>query len=241
MPTARPLTRTPWLAAQTWEDLLLAHWPVAPERLRAAVPAGLPIDTFAGQAWVSVVPLAIRGSRLRLTPPPPFAGAFPEVNLRTYGTVGGRPGIVFLSLDADNPLFVSLVRALYRLPYLNARIRMRRREGAVEVHSRRTDRRAPEASFAARYRAVGEAAPAAPGSLEHWLVERYCAYTTDRQGRLLRLEIRHPPWRLQPAEAVIPLNELGEVHGLDLSPEPALAHVVRRQRAVFWAPMRVRA
>jgi uncharacterized protein YqjF (DUF2071 family) len=237
---ARPLSRAPWLAAQTWEDLLLAHWPVDLERLRAAVPAPLPIDTFAGQAWVSVVPLTIRGSRLRLTPPPPLVGAFPEVNLRTYGTVGGRPGIVFLSLDADNPLFVALVRALYRLPYLHARIRMRRRGATVEVQGRRTDGRAPAASFAASYRAVGDAAPAAPGSLEHWLVERYCAYTADRRGRLLRVRIDHPPWLLQPGEATLRVNELGAAFGLDLSGGPALLHVVRRTPAVFWAPARVR-
>ena len=37
-----------------------------------------------------------------------------------------------------------------------------------------------------------------PGTLEHFLTERYCLYTADG-GRLYRAELHHPPWRLQAA------------------------------------------
>jgi len=51
-------------------------------------------------------------------------------------------------------------------------------------------------------RASGEAFTAEPGSLEHFLTERYCLYTADG-GRLYRSDLHHVPWRLQHAEATI--------------------------------------
>ena len=39
--------------AQTWEDLVFAHWPLPIELLRRVVPAVIPLDTFEGQAWLA--------------------------------------------------------------------------------------------------------------------------------------------------------------------------------------------
>jgi uncharacterized protein YqjF (DUF2071 family) len=187
-----------------------------------------------------VAALVIRASRLRLSPPPPIVRAFPEVNLRTYATVDDRPGVVFLSLDADSALFVEAARAIYRIPYLRARIRMRRWGDEVSVSSRRVDARAPAAALEARFRAGGAPAPATPGSLAHWLVERYCLYAAGRSGGILRGDIAHPPWSLRPAEAEFPVNTLGDAFGLDLSAAPALTQAADPLHARFWAPRRVR-
>ena len=40
--------------AQTWHDLLFAHWPVETQAVRRLVPAELPLDAFEGHAWVGV-------------------------------------------------------------------------------------------------------------------------------------------------------------------------------------------
>src|SRR4051812_43900309 len=86
-----PLPERPWLMAQTWSTLLFAHWPVSLEQLEPVVPKQLPIDTFEGRVWVGVTPFLVSGLRPRLVPPVPYLSRFPELNVRTYVTVGGKP------------------------------------------------------------------------------------------------------------------------------------------------------
>ncbi len=222
----------PWVAAQAWEDVLFAHWPVPADALNPLVPAGLELDTFEGRAWIGVVALRIVGSRLRGGPP---ARAFPEINVRTYATAGGLPGVLFLSLDAGSPAMVAVGRHVYGLPYLRARMTAGREGDAIDFRSLRIDRRAPAAAFEARYRPAGPAVPSAPGSLEWWLTERYRMYSAGRRGRARWAEVRHPPWPLQPAEAEIALNTMTRPFGHEPDGPPVL-HVARRVEARFWRP-----
>jgi uncharacterized protein YqjF (DUF2071 family) len=112
-----PLPQGAWLMGQTWANLLFAHWRVPEEALRRVVPPQLPLDTFEGSAWLGITPFCVRGLRLRNTAPAPVLSSFPELNVRTYVSVEGKPGIYFLSLDADSRPAVAAARRLYRLPY----------------------------------------------------------------------------------------------------------------------------
>jgi uncharacterized protein YqjF (DUF2071 family) len=229
-----PMPRRPWVMGQTWRDLLFAHWDVTPATLRRAVPAQLELDTFDDRAWIAVTPFIVRNLRVRLTLPLPGVSAFPEINVRTYVTVDDRPGIYFFSLDAGSALAVAAARTAYRLPYFRAEMSARSDGGAVSYASRRVGEEPPApAAFRAAYRPVGESFRARPGSLEHWLTERYCLYTLDDQAEPQRAEIHHPPWPLQPAAAEIETNTMGAEVGLDLAGQPLL-HYARRQDVVFW-------
>jgi uncharacterized protein len=230
-----PMPRRPWVMAQTWLDLLFAHWSVEPAALERVVPAALPLDTRDGRAWVAVTPFTVRGLRARGTPPVSRVSTFPEINVRTYVTVGGKPGIYFFSLDADSALAVTAARRLYRLPYFRARMTTEREDGRVLRASRRVGAEAPAgATFRGRYGPVGEVFEARPGTLEHWLTERYCLYTLDDGGAPLRGEIHHAPWPLQPAEADLEVNTMAAQIGLALGGEAPLLHYSRRQDVVFW-------
>src|SRR4051794_11071808 len=121
-----PLAPGPWVMGQTWIDLLFAHWPVPEETLRRAVPAGIPIDTFDGSAWIGITPFEVVAAHPRAVPPLPWLSRFPELNVRTYTTIGGRPGIWFFSLDAARALTAAAARATYRLPYRHARMEIAR-------------------------------------------------------------------------------------------------------------------
>src|SRR5215218_1255947 len=112
-----PLPARSWIMAQTWTDLLFAHWSVEPQALRDVVPPQLPLDTFDGKAYVGVTPFGVRNMRLRLSPAVPLLSAFAEINVRTYVTVDAKPGIYFFSLDAASRLAVATARRAYRLPY----------------------------------------------------------------------------------------------------------------------------
>ncbi len=137
-----PLPAGPWVMAQTWHDLLFAHWPVPIATLRPHIPTCLAIDTFEGQAWLAVVPFRMSGVRLRGTPAP-WLSAFPELNVRTYVAADGKPGVWFFSLDAGNPLAVAIARAWFHLPYFRARMSCEERNDWIEYKSERTHRHHP--------------------------------------------------------------------------------------------------
>jgi uncharacterized protein YqjF (DUF2071 family) len=228
-----PLPEEPWLMGQVWADLLFAHWPVAPEKLEPVVPPQLPIDQFDGSAWVGVTPFVVEGLRLRGTAPVPMLSSFPEINVRTYVAVEGKPGIYFFSLDADSRAAVFAARRAYRLPYFKSRISVGTADGEFHYRAERLSEDGPPAEFDASYRPVGDPAPAQPGSLEHWLTERYCLYTLNDRQQVCRGEIHHSPWPLREAWARIRRNSMGDQIGVELEGEPLL-HYSARQDVALW-------
>lgn len=221
------------MMGQTWEDLLFAHWRVPADSLRALLPPGLELDLCDGDAWIAVTPFRLTGLRPRGVPPLPFISSFLELNTRTYVTAGGKPGIWFFSLDATSELAVLAARSGYKLPYFRAEIRTEWRGGWISYEARRRDPRGAPASFRARYRPSGAVLEPDARSLAHFLTERYCLYTVDSDGRLLRGEIHHPPWDLQPAEAEIAENTMPPA-GLELVDDAPLLHFSARLDVVIW-------
>lgn len=234
-----PLSSKPWIMAQSWHQLLFAHWPVKVEALRRLVPKALAIDTFQGQAWIGVVPFYMTGVRARFTPALPWLSAFPELNVRTYVTAEDKPGVWFFSLDAGNPVAVAVARLTFGLPYFRARMRCEEKDGRVEYRSERMHADAPQATLVARYRPRGEAFEPQPGTLEHFLTERYCLYAAKSRERIYRGEIHHPAWQLQMAEAKFSQNSMAAAAGVNLPADPPLLHFAQRQDMVAWAPERV--
>ncbi|MGH1365624.1 MAG: YqjF family protein [Calditrichia bacterium] len=229
----------PWLMRQSWCDLLFAHWPVPASLLRPLVPSSLEIDEFDHTSWVGVVPFRMEGVSLRYAPDVPGLSAFPEINLRLYVSANGRPGVWFLSLDATNALAVWAARRFFYLPYFNARISISHSGPNLHYRSVRSDGE-QSAVFSATYGPKGDVYLAKPGSLEHWLTERYCLYAEDKNGRILRTEVHHRPWPLQSADALIEENTVGNVHGIELDCHPALVHFSKRIDVVAWRPRDVR-
>src|SRR5580704_2964320 len=138
---------------QIWHDLLFAHWPLPEAAIRPLVPAQLALDTFDGQCWVGVVPFHMTGIHRRGLPPVPGLSRFPELNVRTYVTYGGKAGVYFFSLDAANLLAVYAARAFYHLPYFHATMSSRERAGTIHYASRR---RRVAAEFRGSYRPSSE-------------------------------------------------------------------------------------
>ena len=231
-----PMPESPWVMTQTWHDLLFAHWAVDPGVLRPLVPASLPVDEFDGAAWLGIVPFRMTNVAPRGMPSVPGLSAFPELNVRTYVTLENKPGVFFFSLDAASSIAVLVARHLARLPYFTAEMACEERDGWIEYRSARTNGPTP-AEFNARYRAVGPATPPRPGSLEYFLTERYRLYTVDGSGTRYSLDIHHPPWPLQPAEAEFRRNTMAEAAAVPLPAEPPLLHFAKRQDMVAW-PLR---
>lgn len=220
----------------SWHDLLFAHWPVSAASLRPLVPAALEIETFEGTAWVGVVPFRMSGVAPRGVPALPWFSAFPELNVRTYVTAHGKPGVWFFSLDAANLVAVGAARAWYHLPYFRARMRCASlASGGVQYESERTHANAPAAEFRAEYRPISASKPAQPGTLDYFLTERHCLYAADALGRAYRGDIHHLPWSLQRAEARIEHNTMAAACGITLPAQAPVLHFARELDVVAWA------
>jgi uncharacterized protein len=222
-----------------WRELLFAHWRVSPESLRALIPEPLEIDRFNDTCYVGVVPFIMEGVRGRWLPPFPTTGRFLELNLRSYVTLDGKPGVWFFSLDAESALAVRAARLSFGLPYFDASMQLERRDGWTHYRSERTHRGAPAALFEGRYRGVGESFEAKPGSLEHWLTERYCLYVGAGPRGVRRGDIHHHPWALRRGEAEISSCSLIEAAGLEPEGAPLL-HASAGVDTVSWLPQRCR-
>jgi uncharacterized protein len=213
-----PIRALPWLLAQTWSDLLFAHWPVDPVELDGCLPPGVEPDVYEDRAWLAIVAFRMLETRPALAPSCVTLSPIPELNVRTYVRVGGVPGVWFISLHASSPFFVSAGRVLYGLPYRRARMATVVEHGRVHYLSSKRDGR-----FVASYEPCGPVAHARAGSLEHFLVERYRLFS-QRRGRLITAVVTHEPWPLQPAVARIDVNEMAP-RGLAFQGEPLLHFV----------------
>ena len=229
----------PWVMVQRWHDLLFAHWRCEISDLRPLIPAPLHIDTFDGTPWIGVIPFYMSGVRMRATPPIQTANAFQELNVRTYVTLDGRPGVWFFSLDAASLLAVIGARLGISLPYFRASMTMTKRETEITYTSERWSIAGAPASFAASYQPIGPAFTAAPGTLEHFLTERYALYASDAK-RIWRGDIIQPPWSLQPAAARIERNSMIAAAGVGAPGHAPLLHFAAFQDVRLWWPARVR-
>jgi uncharacterized protein len=225
-----PLPKTPWTLFMRWHDLLFAHWPIRPELIRPFIPDVLEVDTFDGWCWVGVVPFRMSGVRPRYVPIPL---AFPELNVRTYVKTKGRAGVWFFSLDAASWLAVRAARWL-GLPYYDARMTVETQANAVEYLSTRTHKNAAPAEFIATYRPTTQVYQAIPGTLEHWLTERYALYAALEPHRIVYAEIHHLPWPLQRAEVQVRRNTMTDPLGLDVLETKPICHFALYQEVVAW-------
>jgi uncharacterized protein len=164
---------------------------------------------------------------------------FPELNVRTYVTAEDKPGIWFFSLDARNPIAVRLARATFSLPYFDAEMSNCVAGDDVRYSSVRTYRGAKEARFAGRYRPVGDPFNSRPGTLEHFLTERYCLYSASKRGNVYRGDIHHHPWPLRRAELEMGSLAMTEQIGVELPEMAPLLHFSKRLDVLAWPPRRI--
>jgi uncharacterized protein YqjF (DUF2071 family) len=205
---------------QGWRDLVFLHWELQPEAVRPAVPPPFELDLREGRAWVSIVAFEVRDLRPVKWRPWIALPRFLETNLRTYVRWNDEPAICFLTLDAASRLAVVGARLAYGLPYRHASMLFARQGEALEYgHVRAVD----GASFHVRCRVGVPIGVAAPGSLEHFLVERYRFYVM-RRGRVLSTEVRHPPYPLHAATVDDVTESLFVPSGLPPAAGKPLAH-----------------
>ncbi len=194
-PSRRP--SAPVAGTQRWRDLFFLHYAVDPALVRPLVPSALELDTWDGELWIGVVPFVMRDIKSAWMPRV-LALDFLETNLRTYVHYRGEPGVYFFSLEASSWLAVRVARAVWKLPYFHAEMSVTRDESTFRYASAR--REAPAASLDAEL-VRGEAlSPSAPGTLEHFLLERYHLFST-KGSQLMKGTVHHVPYPAHAAHA----------------------------------------
>lgn len=223
-----------WMMTQEWQDVLFLHWRVSAEQLQKQIPEELELDLYRGEAWIGVVLFKATGTRPRLLPPVPGTKSFHEVNVRTYVTYKGRSGVYFFSLDASSPLAVKAASFGGFLPYRLARMEYGKYGGEMRFKSRRIQQGFFPETLALSYQVSSE--PIQSNIFEQWLTERYCLWT--KPGRtLLRLDIRHQPWKLQYVTGEIRRNSMAAFLPENLHLEKPLAHYSRMKKVRFYPPV----
>ncbi len=182
---------------QQWRDLLFLHWEFSVPEIQRTLPDGLFVDTFAGKAYLGVVPFFMQNIRPRFFPAVPGISNFMEMNLRTYvHDRAGVPGVWFYSLDANQRLAVAIARRFFHLPYEDAKMKSSRtKSGAIRYESKRSGGDADGVVCAFEYAPGAELPTAGPASLEFFLVERYRLYA-GTGSRLWRGAVFHQPYPL---------------------------------------------
>jgi uncharacterized protein YqjF (DUF2071 family) len=171
----------------------------------------------------------------------PGARSFPELNLRTYvrDHRTGTPGVYFFSLDGSNLLAVMVARSFYHMPYYWAEMRIETKsEKEFAFFSRRRFVSKP-VIFKARYRGLGptrKLAESRSGTIEYFLTERYCLFTHNNAGELVRANVHHVPWPLEDAAADIERNDLPASIGIDIQEQEPVLHYSRRLAVYMWPP-----
>tara|TARA_B100001059_G_scaffold48420_1_gene41431 strand:- start:2501 stop:3235 length:735 start_codon:yes stop_codon:yes gene_type:complete len=223
-----------WAIDMVWRDLLFMHWPIDADQLQSLLPSGLEADTHDGKAWIGLVPFTMDRVRMWSLPRIPGFTRFHECNVRTYVKCNGVPGVWFFSLDAANPLAVWTARLIWKLNYVFARFKVSH-EGDLCTY---TVKRPSGIGSRIQWR-VGEELPqTSPGSIEHFLTERYCLYSASR-GRVWRGVVHHDPWQLCEADVPQLDDRLVAEAGLEID-GPPLCHAARPVHVHAWPIKRIK-
>lgn len=179
-----------WSYYQEWNDTLFMHWKIPLADLREIVPEQLSIDEFEGNAWVSLVPFTMEKIRPRFLPHWGIVSNFHEINLRTYVTHNGKPGVYFINIEGHKHLSVFLSKALSGLPYGKAIVNRSQKD---KLHSYISTNKIKNFSLAAEYEIDEQ--PYTKTLLDKFLTERYCLYL-DKGDALYRYDTHHEEWKL---------------------------------------------
>jgi len=200
----------------------MLNYAVDPKILEPLVPSGTTLDTYKGQAYVSIVTFLFLKTRL-LGVPVPFHQDFEEVNLRFYvrrfSGEDWRRGVVFIKEIVPKPAIALVARTVYNENYISLPMR--------HTLENRTDGALGAVDYgwkfqgrwnSARARTTGDFKEAAPGSQEEFITEHYWGYAAQKDGGCVEYQVEHPRWRVSAVSDVALDCDAGSLYGEAFAP-----------------------
>ena len=209
-----------------WRKLIMAQYAVDPSVLAPWLPAGVELDLFHGECFVSLIGFLFDRVRIKGVAIP-FHTRFEEVNLRFYVRSrdgSGRRGVVFLRELVPRVAITLVANLLYEEPYRTARMhrKITETENSLEVvydwkWQGHWHRIAAEAS--------PKLLPIAPGSIEDFITEHYWGFTKRSRGPTSQYQVEHPRWETYAVRRFMVDVDFGALYG------PAFAALNEREPA----------
>lgn len=186
-----------FLTAQ-WSNLCIVSYAVDRALLEPRLPRGLELDTWDGQALVSLVAFDFLRTKVFWASWPGLTN-FPEINLRFYVRAGERRGVCFVREFVPRRLVAMIARRFYNEPYEAAPMasRVTTEADRVDVEHRMTFR---GKTSLLHVRGCGDWTVPGADSLEHFVKEHSWGFGTDRRGRTVRYRVEHPVWKVRHAK-----------------------------------------
>ncbi len=181
-----------------WRWLLMLNFPIELKELQKHTPRKTEIDTWNGEAYISLVAFSFLNTRVKGVAVP-FHRHFEEINLRFYvrsrGPEGWRRGVVFVREVVPRRAIVSVARWFYNENYVACPTESKvvnpseGRAGSVEYRWRH---RGQWLSIGGRF--SGDPNLPAANSQEEFITEHYWGYSRQRDGGTVEYQVEHPQW-----------------------------------------------
>ncbi|PJZ47440.1 YqjF family protein [Leptospira brenneri] len=211
-----------WFWYQEWNGVIFLHYQVEEKKLRELVPYSLELDSIDGSFWISVVAFSMNEIHTRNTFPIQYLSNFHEVNLRTYVKHKDKPGVYFLSIEAEKIIPTLIANLLSGLPYKHSKIK--RSSNSYSLLGKRS-------KIDIEFNIANQQNN--PSKIDLWLTERYCLYKGGNDDPI-PLEIHHKPWELYNLDIRslnIQYNQFDRI--VDFR-NPALCHYSPGVKVIAW-------
>ncbi len=218
-----PLPTKNWSFYQEWNAAVFLHWQVELKTLKQFIPSALEIDVFEGKPWVSVVAFTMEKIRPRYLPYFPPISNFNEINIRTYVTYKGKPGVYFLSIEGGTKSSCKLSKLISELPYRFSK--MKRTKHHYQSHNRTYND-----SLNIRYSVKQKIKH--KSKLELWLTERYALFQ-DTPSTINTFEIHHIEWPIHDIHLESMHLDYERFDAL-MPNDPLLAHYSKGVQILAW-------
>jgi uncharacterized protein YqjF (DUF2071 family) len=197
-----------------WKKLAMANYPIDAEALRPFLPARTELDTWEGDAYVSLVgfqfnKVRVRGRRI------PFHTHFPEVNLRFYVRYKAdgqwKRGVVFVRELVPLPAVAFLANTIFHERYIAIPMRF------VEAADGAVLRAGYHWRFKGRWnglslKADSIARPLVAASQEEFITEHFWGYSAHGE-HTVEYQVEHPRWDIYPVREYQIDCDFGKLYG----------------------------
>ena len=182
-----PLPEKKWKYYKEWHNVIFAHWKADENSLKNLIPEGLRLDHFNGEAWISLVAFTSKNLLLHYQPSFPAFSDFHEITMRTYVLRNNKPGIYFLSLEAQKTFSALLAGFMTGLNHYKSYI-------WHEPDFHESENRKHLFYLKSRYNQGTDIT--AKTDLDKWLTDRFKLYQ-ELSGEIFSRDIHHRNWPLK--------------------------------------------